>query len=333
MKTYASFIGMFIVLFLSCSALAQEYATFTITGPNEGTGTFTNASLPDFSWETIGSLSQNVQILDDETFEDGSQFEATYGQADNEMNLRTQIVPNGPGTNGTTIVSGAITTIVFDEPTPVNSWGFCLTDIDVENVLIQALDASNDTVPNGVINDWLVELFDAEYSDGLDVPKWDPDNAALLGSDTPPDYIHFDTLVIGGLPSCEAPAAYFKPTVPISLLSITFLNLQEDYHTSYHLFIASMESSTIAEGHKTGIQLYPNPCSGIVHIRYLKSGIRYSKIELIDLSGKTARTIEINNQNAGDGLHTIDVSDLPHGMYFVKLVNAGNTTVRKLLIQ
>ncbi|MEE4256889.1 MAG: T9SS type A sorting domain-containing protein [Bacteroidales bacterium] len=332
MKTYVNLTGMCIALFMFFSAQAQEYATFTITSPNHGTGEFTNAALPDFTWETMGSLSQNVQILDDETFEDGSQFEADYGQADNEMNLRTQVVPNGAGTAGTTISSGAVTTIIFEEPTPANAWGFCLTDIDVENVLFHATDADGYTVPIEVINNWLVELFDADHSDGVDLPKWDPEYAALLGSDTPEGYT-FDTLVMGGLPSCEAPAAYLKPTIPISTLSITFLNLQEDYNTSYHLFIASLDPSAIDEQEEKIFSIYPNPCSGVLHLQYSISDIRYSKIELVDISGKIVRSIEVNDQSPGQHHQAMGVSDLPTGMYFVKVVNGNNTAVKKLLIQ
>jgi hypothetical protein len=331
MKTYATLLGMFLALFLIISAHAQEYATFTITSPNQGTGTFTNAALPDFTWETIGSLSQNVQILDDETFEDGSQFETDYGQADNEQNLRTQVIPNGTGTAGTTIVSGSITTIVFNEPTPANSWGICLTDIDVENVVFHALDANSDTVPVDVIDNWLVELFDADISDGVDLPKWDPEYAALLGSDTPDGYT-FDTLVIGGMPSCEAPAAYLRPSIPITTLAITFMNLQEEYHTSYHLYIASQEASSIAEAVEESLHLYPNPCDDKLVLKYSRIENRKSKIEIVDISGSIAKTIPLNAAtHQQDEIH-IDIGDLAPGIYFVRLSTATKNLVKKVVV-
>ncbi len=79
---------------------AQEYANFTLTGEHQGTGVFTNAVLSNFTWQATGTLAQEVQILNNEVFDDGNEFEDTFGQADNSENLRIQIYPNGEGTAG-----------------------------------------------------------------------------------------------------------------------------------------------------------------------------------------------------------------------------------------
>ncbi len=329
MKTLVKLQGILVALLLVCSLQAQEYANFEITNSNAGTGTFTNAALPDFTWSVFGSLTEAVGIEDSETFDDGSQFEADYGQADSEENLRTRIIPNGAGTAGNTITSGAITTITFSEATPANLWGFCVTDIDVENLVIAATDAGDNPVSNSVINNWLVELFDADQGDLTnDIPKWDIEYAALLGSDTPDGYT-FDTLVIGGMPSCEAPAAYFKPTIPIKTLVLTFMNLQEEYSTSYHLFIASLEATSIKENEEASFSIYPNPCEGALHLRYSIPVTRYSIFEVIDMNGKVAKSMQLHEE----GNQTVDVSDLPAGMYFIKIQSEKAYEVQKLLIK
>ena len=99
------------------------------------------------------------------------------------------------------------------------------------------------------IDDWLIELFDADLTtNGTNIPKWDPAHAALLGADTPESYVVYNNLVIGGLNDSEAAAAFFMPDLPLKSLTIDYENLQEVYFTSYHFYIASLFATGIAEG-------------------------------------------------------------------------------------
>jgi len=107
---------------LCALSFAQEYANFEITATNEGTGTFTNAALSNFSWTATGTINGSVELLNDEVFDDGSAFENTFGQADNAENLRIQIYPNGQGTVCQPILSKAKLTIHLNETTPADGW-------------------------------------------------------------------------------------------------------------------------------------------------------------------------------------------------------------------
>lgn len=311
---------------------AQEYATFTLTGEHQGTGSFTNAALSDFTWLATGTLSQEVQILDDEVFDDGNEFENIFGQADNEENLRTQIYPNGSGTAGEPILSKAKLTIDFDQITPAEGWGFCVVDIDVENCLISAIDEYDNEVPVEDINDWLIELFDADLiEDGVNIPKWDASHAALLGSDTPEDYLVYNNLVIGGMPSSEAPAAFFMPDIPLKSLIIDLENLQEGAYVSFHFYIASLFPTAIVEMEETTMAIYPNPASTFVHIKLAYSSVKQhasKNIILYNVLGKIVSQTEL----ADDKL-TLDVSHLAAGVYYVKAIVEGQSITKKLIIQ
>jgi len=222
---------------------AQEFADFEFTGTNKGSGIFTKSALSNFTWEAVGTIYGSLQILNNEEFNDGNQFENIFGQANNAENIRMQIYPNGPGTDGTPILSKARLTFNFDQITPIEKWGFCVVDIDVEHCLISAIDEFDNEVNVEKINEWLFELFDTDtIDDGLNIPKWDSTNAALLGADTEEDYVVYDSLVIGGLPSSEAAAAFFMPDIPLKSLIIDFENLQQTHLTSFHFYIASLPS-------------------------------------------------------------------------------------------
>lgn len=310
--------------------LAQEYAIFELTSINQGTGKFNDVALSDFTWQVEGTLYQEVQILDDEVFDDGNQFENMFGQANNAQNLRIQIVPNAIGSIGQPVTSTATLTLDFDQLTPVNKWGFCIVDLDVENCLISAIDENDNAVSIEDIDNWLVELFDADLvEDGINIPKWDASHAALLGSDTPEDYVVYNNLVIGGMPSNEASAAFFKPDIPLKSLVLYFENLQYGANVSLHFYFASLEAAAISEANlPLGFDVYPNPCRDKLTIRNLKLETRDLKLEIFDNMSRLVKSMGFSGHE-----NTIDISDLPAGLYLVKLQTEDAVGVRKIIIK
>ena len=317
---------------------AQEFADFEFSAFNQGTGSFSNAVLSDFTWIATGTINGAAEILDDEWFDDGNEFENTFGQANDAENLRIQIYPNGYGTIGQPIVSKSKLTINFNEISPADGWGFCIVDIDVENCLISAIDENDNEVAVEDIDDWLIELFDTDLiSDGLNIPKWDATNAALLGFNTPEDYLVYNNLVIGGLDDSEAASAFFMPDIPLKTLIIDHENLQDDAYVSYHFYIASMGAASVKEIKEQDFSVYPNPCYGKIQItnskiqNNLKFKTQNSKLEILDLHGKVAYEEEIGRR--GEEEISVDVSHLPAGLYLVKLQTGDAVGVRKIIIQ
>lgn len=314
---------------------AQEYADFEFTATHQGTGTFVNAALPNFTWIATGSINEEVQILDDEVFDDGNEFENIFGQADNAENLRTQVVPNGVGTIGQAVISKATLTINFNQITPAEDWGFCVVDIDVENCLISAIDENDNEVSVEDINDWLIEFFDTDLvEDGLNTPKWDPAHAALLGFNTPESYIVYNNLVIGGMDESEAAAAFFMPDIPLKSLIIDFENLQDQSFVSFHFYIASLNSSGIDDEDAIQLRIYPNPASSVVSIQSARKVLGGSQqsviVEILDLNG---RMLIEKSITWGAGNADIDVSWLESGVYFCRILTDEGSATQKLIIQ
>ncbi len=310
---------------------AQEYADFEITGTNQGTGSFTNAALPNFTWEATGAINGAVQIRDDEVFDDGSEFENIFGQADYAENIRIQNYPNGDGMAGYPIVSISQLTLNFDETTPSDSWGFCLVDVDVEQCLISAIDEYDNEVSVEAIDNWLIELFDANIIEfGINIPKWDASHAALLGSETPEDYLVYNNLVIGGLDDSEAAAAFFMPDISLKSLTIVYENLQETYFTSYHFYIASLFPTAIAEIEEATMAIYPNPAINEFRVRSLKFRVNQATVEVYDLNGKKLLQKQIQK---GSEEVTVDVRGLAPGMYLAKLQSGDRIGVSKLIVK
>ncbi|HRW70551.1 T9SS type A sorting domain-containing protein [Lentimicrobium sp.] len=327
MKRVIYIIGL--ALFCLYGSFAQEYATFQITGTHQGSGSFINAALSDFSWAVSGTLNGEVQILDNEVFDDGNAFENIFGQADNAQNLRIQVAMNGAGTNGQPLTSSATLTLFFDQVAPPDAWGFCVVDIDVENCLFSATDENDNQVPPEVIDGWLMELFDADLNeDGINIPKWDATHAALLGSDTPEDYIVYNNLVIGGMPSSEAPAAGFMPDIPLKSLTITFENLQDIYNTSYHFYIASLETTSVSEFLLNYPEVYPVPASDNICISLKQTPIPDLVVDIMNASGN----VLIHKKPADcNGVVNLNISALPAGVYFCRIYNPSLSYVKKII--
>jgi len=310
---------------------AQEFADFELTGTHQGTGTFVNAALSGFNWVASGTINGEVQILNNEVFDDGNEFENTFGQADQAENLRTQIYPNGSGTAGQSILSKAKLTIDFDQTTPAEGWGFCVVDIDVENCLISAVDENDNDVAKEDINDWLIELFDNNLTeDGLNTPKWDASHAALLGFNTPEDYVVYNNLILGGMDESEAAGAFFMPNIPLKSLIIDFENLQEGAYVSYHFYIASMKASGIHEDSDIHMNIYPNPAAGEFRVRSSEFRVSGATLELFGVDGRMLLEKTISK---GSEEETVDVSGLHSGLYFVRLTVGNKSVTKKLVIK
>jgi hypothetical protein len=330
MKKFTLLCTIFLSLFTFLKA--QEYAQFSVTGTNKGTGKFTNTCAPDFTWEATGTIN-SINILNDEKFVDGNEFEKRFGQADNADNLRIQGNPNGAGTAGTPIRSKVRLTLDFDKSTTDEEWGFCVVDIDVENCLISAIDKSGKEVDKAVINSWLVELFDADpVADGLNIPKWDSLNAALLGSDTDEDYVVYDSIVTNGIPASEAAAAFFMPNIQLKSLTIELQNLQPSSYTSFHFYIASNCNPTATHEilFEDELKIFPNPSRGKFQVQSPMLNLGSATIEILDLNG---RKIFEKHIPAGPDKIEIDTEDLKKGMYLCRVIVAKGSVTKKLIIQ
>jgi PKD repeat protein len=75
--------------------------------------------------------------------------------------------------------------------------------------------------------------------------------------------------------------------------------------------------------------IYPNPASGLVHV---KPGARFNgvtSVSLVTLSGQTFRTWQFDSEN--DHL-TLDLADISAGLYLLKIRDSASETVKKISV-
>lgn len=80
------------------------------------------------------------------------------------------------------------------------------------------------------------------------------------------------------------------------------------------------------------IKIYPNPTSGYLKIAIHNSTIDKVEISILDISGKVFLEKTLKNQKTNFE-NTIDVSQIPSGMYLIKLKSEKGIEMKKTIIQ
>jgi beta-glucanase (GH16 family) len=95
-------------------------------------------------------------------------------------------------------------------------------------------------------------------------------------------------------------------------------------------YVRAYEAVEIPESNSTsGLELYPNPTSGVFYINTLVNGESINKIVILNLVGKEVefKTSIVN------GVYVIDLVGNPKGVYFVQVQTATTSYQKKLVYQ
>ncbi|MCK9236191.1 MAG: T9SS type A sorting domain-containing protein, partial [Acholeplasmataceae bacterium] len=88
----------------------------------------------------------------------------------------------------------------------------------------------------------------------------------------------------------------------------------------------------ISEQNTIDLHIYPNPAHGQITIKSSRSVNTSLMIRLTDVLGKVMRSKQI--ESAADGFtHQLDITDIPNGIYFLRVEGDGVRSSLKLVIQ
>jgi hypothetical protein len=80
------------------------------------------------------------------------------------------------------------------------------------------------------------------------------------------------------------------------------------------------------------LKVSPNPSSGVIHLRYSISDIRYLIFEVYSADGVKVKTLFTGKQAAGKHTMNADLSDMPDGLYFIRLQAGKEVETAKLVL-
>lgn len=80
-------------------------------------------------------------------------------------------------------------------------------------------------------------------------------------------------------------------------------------------------------------EVYPNPVSDLLHIRYNAPVAQTITVSLTDMAGRVVGSSLTKDVSTGANELTYPVNTLPAGMYIMKLQTPANTIVKKIMVQ
>ena len=81
----------------------------------------------------------------------------------------------------------------------------------------------------------------------------------------------------------------------------------------------------VEENQLTGVGVYPNPSTGLVNVAFVNTG-KYS-VDVLNNLGQTVHSTRMN------GTSSMDLSDLPKGVYSLRISNGTATTVDRVVLK
>lgn len=108
------------------------------------------------------------------------------------------------------------------------------------------------------------------------------------------------------------------------------LALDDIFLTDYGL---SDRSSFVYDPFTGNPVAYPNPASDRFKLSYVTNMTSRVTIKMYDIQGREVKQILDQDQDNGEHEEEVDVSDLPKGIYFVKITNGNNSKTIKVSVR
>ena len=88
----------------------------------------------------------------------------------------------------------------------------------------------------------------------------------------------------------------------------------------------------ISENSVHDLKIFPNPANDVINIKFSNVKDQKVALELISVTGQQLRYREFFAE-AGSSSENINVTTLPEGIYFLRIIGEEEVLIRKLLIK
>lgn len=119
--------------------------------------------------------------------------------------------------------------------------------------------------------------------------------------------------------------------VPAATYTVTITDVNGCADPIIEEVVVDMNSSTIDPSIDAAVQLFPNPVSDLVNLSYNFSNAIDFKVSISNNLGQTVLSRSVNNATAGN--LQFDVSQLPAGIYTVRLADGNRFTTKPLVVK
>jgi len=162
----------------------------------------------------------------------------------------------------------------------------------------------------------------SQDSTGAIIVKYDIPNQAQTGNMIDVSSLVTEPAYAGGL-FIHQMEQRDVPTIGGMIQNQLVFSLELDYAN----MLVGIETNDVVEL----LEVFPNPVSDVIRLRYLIHDSRYMICDLLDDSGKLIRRLSEESHSGMNELE-IDVSDLPAGTYFMRMQVGNNIVTKKVII-
>lgn len=102
-----------------------------------------------------------------------------------------------------------------------------------------------------------------------------------------------------------------------------------------HFILEGRNTSLVAnlENNLNQVTLYPNPANDLVNITLKDWNYKTAEVVIMDFSGREYHRSEINISNSNKNISSIPISNLPQGIYLMKIGSNGHWIHCKLIVK
>ncbi|MCB9245047.1 MAG: T9SS type A sorting domain-containing protein [Flavobacteriales bacterium] len=97
-----------------------------------------------------------------------------------------------------------------------------------------------------------------------------------------------------------------------------------------NVYFSKDATGSVSDAAQKGIRVYPNPATSTLNIDLNSFSAGIAKVEICDIHGRTVRTEDLG---ADQLTHSLDVSELKSGIYFVNMKSDGNIFTQRIVIE
>ena len=133
----------------------------------------------------------------------------------------------------------------------------------------------------------------------------------------------------GNYADSDLPAPVTAPSGKMFVLFLTNnINTDKGWTASYFTYPVGTQE----KGFLSNTQIFPNPASDKINFQFYNTSSQHLTIEISTLEGRSLLSA-VYNLTSGSDLRTIDVSELPRGVYLLRFTDEGETVTKKVVIQ
>jgi mannan endo-1,4-beta-mannosidase len=99
--------------------------------------------------------------------------------------------------------------------------------------------------------------------------------------------------------------------------------------SAYHFVLTdSLVNSTGVIKNNDDVAIYPNPSTGLFTITFNKATVENLTVDILDVTGKVVKTFFVKSNTTSA---TLDLQDMPDGVYLARLTNSTGIVIKKLV--